>query len=150
MNCRIFVPIIAALLLACEGPVGPAGPTGAQGAQGAPGVSGPQGPPGQAGSGTRLWLPGTTDFAGSVNLFLPAAAGTINNPPVMTCYRAARNDDGSPSPQWIVVGGIGTAQTGVGRCGLASQSQNNNPNFPLRAWMDNQPAAWPVGVVIVY
>ncbi len=143
MRYQLVTPLLALALLACEGPAGPAGPQGAPGANGA---TGPQGPTGQAGPGTRLWFPGTTDFAGSFNVTLPATAGSINRPPVITCYRAARDaTSGSPLPEWIVVGGYSTT---LGRCGLAPQT--GNPDGPLRAWMDTQPAAWPVGIAVVY
>jgi hypothetical protein len=81
--------------------------------------------------------------AGEAFISLPVAAGSINNPPVMTCYRAANNSSGFPIPQWLVVGG-----TNIGRCGL--YGLNGNPNAALVAWMDGIPANWPVGVVIVY
>jgi hypothetical protein len=81
--------------------------------------------------------------AGVAFINLPVAAGSINNPPVMTCYRAANDISGFPTPEWIVIGG-----TGLGRCGI--QGLNNNPNNSLVAWMDFLPANWPVGVVIVY
>jgi hypothetical protein len=141
MRYITFAPLLAVLLVACEGPVGPAGP---QGGQGTPGVTGLQGPAGLAGPGTRLWLPRTSNSVGSVYINLPAAAGSINSPPVMACYRAARKDDGTPSPQWLVIGGA----TSFGRCGLMMLA--NDINGPLTVWMDDLPANWPVGVVIVY
>lgn len=146
MNSRLVVPLLALALLACEGPAGPAGPAGPQGQQGVPGATGatgPQGPAGPTGPGTRVWIPGTTTINGDASFLLPTAAGTINNPPVITCYRAAA-DNGFPAPQWISISGF----TNLGRCGLAGL--NNNPNGPLRAWMDGLPANWPVGVVVVY
>jgi hypothetical protein len=67
MARRFALLATVALLMACEGPAGP--------------VS--QGP---AGPGTRLVLDGVT-FAGGGTLHpLPIVAGSITNPPVITCY----------------------------------------------------------------
>lgn len=143
MNLRVLTPLLGLALLACEGPAGPAGPQGQQGAAGANGATGAQGPSGAAGPGTRLWLPATTNIAGVASVNLPASAGSINNPPSMTCYRAGNDNSGLPAPTWLVVGGIN-----IGRCWL--QGVNGNPNGSLVAGMDGLPANWPVGVVVVY
>lgn len=55
---------------ACDGPVGPPGP---------------EGPPGQ---GTTLSFVGVLDEFGWGEVLLPAEAGTIDDPPQLSCYVA--------------------------------------------------------------
>ena len=81
---RRFLTIGALVLLgACAkdatGPAGPQGPTGATGPQG------PAGPAGASGA-TRLTFYGTADGSGTGFADLPAAAGTMTNPPIFACY----------------------------------------------------------------
>lgn len=49
-------------------------------------AAGPQRSPGEAGPGTRLVFSGSLDSQGTVVVDLPAAAGTITDPPVIACY----------------------------------------------------------------
>lgn len=82
---RILLLPLLLLLVACEGPTGPAGPTGGTGAPGATGAQGPAGPPGI----TRLVFERDIPTPGTLVRFdipLPAAAGTIQAPPVVACY----------------------------------------------------------------
>ena len=78
--------VLVALLLAlgCKGPMGP---------------EGPEGPPGaNAGGGSHLVFSGDLDASGGAVVELPAEAGTIDDPPGVTCYVKF----GSTS--WIIVG----------------------------------------------
>jgi hypothetical protein len=63
----LILPLAAA---ACEGPTGPRGPTG---------------PPGEA---TRFTHIGVLDQTGWGEVLLPAAAGTMEDPPLLSCYVA--------------------------------------------------------------
>ena len=71
------------LTAACKGPIGPTGPAGPQGGIGPTGLQGVIGPPGP---GTRITFSGQLDGLGEVVVTLPAAAGTISDPPALTCY----------------------------------------------------------------
>ena len=94
-----FLLLALVMLTACKGPEGPMGPQGPQGEKGdrgqtgATGAAGPQGPQGVAGTpgapGVRNYIygPYTLVKAGDVHrLVLPAAAGTRDKPPALTCY----------------------------------------------------------------
>jgi hypothetical protein len=70
----ILVGLLTLGLVACEGPTGPAG---------SPGATGPQGPPGP---GTRVVLNAVVASDGSASAALPAAAGSLADPPSLTCY----------------------------------------------------------------
>lgn len=143
----LFFAVSSILLTGCEGPPGPTGPQGPQGSPGTTGAQGPQGPTGQAGPGTRLWLTTTSDERGRAFIFLPRVAGTINNPPVVACYIAARNlTTGLPIDEWLIIGGA----TAIGRCGIAP-NREIGANGQLLVWMDGLPNIfWPVGVVVIY
>lgn len=95
MRYRILPYVCAALLMACEGPTGPAGPAGPQGVQG---PVGPEGPPGT----TKLRFSGQLGPGRSASAVLPAAAGTISDPPVFECYLAW--DDGFGGTVWAKPG----------------------------------------------
>jgi hypothetical protein len=68
---------LAVALSACEGPTGPIGPPG---------------------PGTRLVLNGTTDTNGEAVVDLPSEAGTIADPPAVTCYLSGTGD------AWLIIG----------------------------------------------
>lgn len=71
---RILVLALLPLgLAACEGPTGPEGPPG---------------PPGAPGDGARLTFVGVLDDAGWGEILLPQEAGTMDDPPMLTCYIA--------------------------------------------------------------
>jgi hypothetical protein len=97
---KIIVLLLAATLAACKGPAGPAGPAGPTGA---PGQAGPVGPRGPSGS-TRLTFDGQADANGFVGYYLPAEAGTIADPPSVSCYVSSQRD--GPFQQ-VGTGGIG-------------------------------------------
>lgn len=59
---------------------------GCEGAAGATGPTGPTGPAGTPGPGTRVVLSATVASNGTATVTLPAAAGTMQNPPALTCY----------------------------------------------------------------
>lgn len=90
---------VLALVAACEGPTGPTGPAGPAGPQGAQGPVGPAGPPGS----TMLRFSGQLAPGGVTTVDLPAAAGTISDPPVFECYLAW--DDGEGDTVWAKVPG---------------------------------------------
>lgn len=134
---RPLFAVAALILVGCEGPAGPTGPQGTQGAQG---TQGPQGPAGQ----TRLLFQGTTGETGVVRFQLPLAAGNINNPPAITCYRAANDVNGAPTPVWLAFN-----LSGNGRCGI-EMTPPQSATGPLTVWMDQLPRIWPVALVVIY
>jgi hypothetical protein len=146
MRYRLVTPLLALTLLACEGPAGPAGPQGAPGANGA---TGPQGPSGQAGPGTRLWLQGRTNTGGMAEILLPASAGTMSNPPLITCYLAFFLQGATVPSSWVQVGGNHNVIPGTPRCFLFPADMNV-PTGPLRVVMDGLPQLSVVGVAVVY
>lgn len=95
MNTKAFLISVLVLLGACEGPIGPAGPVGPQGPQGIAGPAGPAGPQGT----TKLRKEGQLAFDGSAFFDLPAAAGTLAQPPVFECYLAW--DIGGGTVAWV-------------------------------------------------
>lgn len=97
---RISILILLAILAACEGPAGPAGPAGPTGA---PGQTGPAGPKGEAGT-TRLTFDGQADATGFVGYYLPTEAGTIADPPAVSCYVSSQRE--GPFEQ-VGTGGVG-------------------------------------------
>ncbi len=89
------IMIVGALLLAAcqgvEGPMGPPGPagpggTGPGGPAGPQGATGPAGPVGPGGGANRLVLTGVMDANGRGSRSLPSEAGTMTQPPLLTCY----------------------------------------------------------------
>lgn len=82
MRTATALILLVAVLAGCEGPMGPSGPAGTTGATGA---TGPQGPVGPRGT-TTLTYQGRLDSDGSVVVFLPAEAGSINALPIVSCY----------------------------------------------------------------
>ena len=70
--------LLLVLLIGCTGEIGPTGPQGAQGNQG------------PAGPGTRLTFAGQLNIIGTAVVLLPAEAGTIQDPPAVTCYISDR------------------------------------------------------------
>ncbi len=91
----------AALMLVCaltlgacqgiEGPMGPAGPEGpggpgGTGPAGPQGAQGPAGPAGPNGGANRLVLTGVLDADGRGARILPVEAGSMTQPPLLSCY----------------------------------------------------------------
>jgi hypothetical protein len=68
---RLALLLLPLSFAACEGPAGPTGPAG---------------PQGEPGPGTRTVLTATVSASGSASVTLPAAAGTLADPPGLTCY----------------------------------------------------------------
>lgn len=137
-----FAVLVPMIFAACEGPVGPAGPTGPAGPAGptgpagATGEQGPQGPAGPAGPGTRLTHVGTLDAQGFGGVQLPAAAGTIDDPPLVNCYIA--DEDW----YWYV---INTDVANDIVCGLFEDQGN------MYAFLQSLPlAGWRYSIVVVY
>lgn len=96
---RLVIIALLVCLGGCEGPTGPEGPMG------------PQGVPGP---GTRFVATTVVDATGGATIDLPTAAGTIGNPPLVTCYIA----DSLNGP-WLIV----STDTYEGSaCGLAWSS----------------------------
>lgn len=148
MRYRLVTPLLALALLACEGPAGPAGPQGAPGANGA---TGPQGPAGQAGPGTRLFLQTRSNTGGWAQVFLPASAGTMSNPPLIACYQAFFPQGATVPSSWFPFGyGNPNNVSGSARC-LLFPAENSVPTGPLQVWMDGLGQQQVVvGVVVVY
>ena len=121
-----FLVVLCALLSSCEGPLGPEGPQGA---------SGPQGRTGDPGPGTRLVFSGTLNSSGAVVVVLPAAAGTLNDPPVISCYIS---DSGST---WLIIA------TDVGAniaCGFSASGG------AISVVIVGAPPLWLYRIVVVY
>lgn len=134
----MLVVVLSCLATACEGPagpVGPQGPAGPTGPQGLPGI------PGAAGPGTRIVFTGNTPANGSVNVDLPAAAGTILNPPVFTCYLLF-----VPLGQnvWIAVG------QPDGDPDASCVASSATTSGPLRITLSNAAANQGYAIVVVY
>ena len=107
--------IIALLVLgACAGSEGPAGPTGPQGPAGATGPQGPVGPAIPNGA-SELSFVGSIASNGTAFADLPAAAGTLINPPTFACYLAFLSNGVSV---WEQVGVSGLAANAVCVLGL--------------------------------
>lgn len=118
---RFSAVLLGAFLLAgCEGPMGPAGPPG---------------PEGEPGPGTRVVRSTTVNSEGTAAVNLPAAAGTLQDPPALTCYLAETS-----SGPFLVVG---TDLQGP-ICGLG-QGQSN-----LVALIIDAPPGWVARFVAVY
>lgn len=125
IQCSLRSAVAVALVfgaVACEGPVGP---------------EGPRGPEGPAGPGTRMTFTGQLDDIGDATVNLPAEAGTLDEPPSVTCYIADVPDgtylaiasDGSSAPS------CGFGETGSGT---------------LAAIIVGGPANWYYRIVVVY
>jgi hypothetical protein len=136
---RILSSLMTVLLLtACAGTEGPTGPTGSQGNAGAQGPTGPVGPQGASGPGTRLTIKGTTDSQGGFAADLPASAGTIDNPPLITCYLALSLPNGNPDPNGWYVPSSPTF------CGFGGS------NGKYGVFMYRATVRWPAMFVVVY
>jgi hypothetical protein len=70
LRALAFALLLPLGIAACEGPVGPQGPRGA---------------PGEA---TRISYIGVLDEFGWAEVLLPPEAGTIDDPPLLSCYVA--------------------------------------------------------------
>jgi hypothetical protein len=92
---KLFPIVLLALpLLACEGPMGPAGPTG---------PAGPQGPQGPVGPGSiTYFFTGQIPNTGVGVADLPAAAGTIDKLPQVSCYLSETKE----GPYWSVASDV--------------------------------------------
>ncbi len=130
MNKFLAIPLFALLAAGCTGD---AGPTGPQGLQGDLGPIGPQGPPGTA----MVMVTGTFDAAGDALVHLPAAAGTISNPPLVGCYVA----DVATSSIWLVVSH--TDDT-FGACAVLEDGDHVDVGF-----IDG-PSGWALRVIAVF
>lgn len=150
--------LLLVLALACKGadgatgpqgppgPQGPQGPIGQTGSQGLPGIPGPPGPTG--GSGTnRIYFAGFLSSSGSIGAAfadLPAAAGSMTNPPLFACYLLYTI---SNAPLWIAVGDpVGGTVSGTTTCILGQQ-----PNSALlRIAVAGGAPGQGVTIVVVY
>lgn len=131
--------LVAALLVsasACEGPIGPEGPMGPAGTNGANGANGAQGPQGPAGPGTRLVYSGPLDGTGAGRVHLPAAAGTLNNPPSVSCYIS----DSDSSSVWLLM----STSNLTGACGIGWDQTH------LDVVIVGSSAYWAFKVAVVY
>lgn len=150
----LLTALLVTTLTACEGPAGPIGPagpagpagpqgpTGPQGPQGTPGQTGPagpvgpQGPQGPSGPGTKVAYSGSVGINGTlVSQPFPAAAGTLSNPPSLTCYIGA-----SPDGPFLVVGT--ESYNGIS-CGLV-----NSPEGLRAAMIDAPPGAFGIFIIV--
>lgn len=126
--------LLALFTLSCEGatgPTGPAGPTGPQGPAGPPGAEGPPGP------GTQVAFVGQLDSSGSAVVQLPPEAGTISDPPVVTCYLSD-----NPNGPFLI---IATGSDGSVICGLTETSSG-----ALAVSIVDGPAFWYYIISVVY
>ncbi len=126
MRLRLCVALGLSLLtsMACKGDVGPMGPAG------------PAGPQGPAGPGTRVVFTGVTSSSGGGSALLPPAAGTLANPPGLSCYIGQQG-----GTALLLVG----VETGAGVvCGLVQSTSG------LNAVLNGAPAAWRYMFVVVY
>lgn len=114
--------LLVLLTLACEGPTGPEGPPG---------------PEGEPGPGTHIAFVGQFNSSGSAVVQLPAEAGTISNPPVVTCYVSD-----NPNGPFLII----ATDTGSGViCALGETSSGT-----LRVAIVDAPAFWYYIVSVVY
>jgi hypothetical protein len=123
-----FVAIMLSVLLAagCGGETGPTGPQGPQG---------DTGPPGPAGT-AMVMVTGTLDAGGGAVVHLPAVAGTIDNPPLVTCYLAEFATD----QVWLVM----ATDDIFGSCGILADGLHVDVGFVLG------PPSWALRVIAVY
>ena len=129
---RLTLAACLLAVVACTGDAGPTGPQGSTGAQGPQGLIGPQGPPGSA----MVMLTGTLDGAGAGMVHLPTVAGTIANPPLVTCYLAQF----ASSQVWLVM----ATDDLLGSCGMGAHGSHVDVGFV------NGPAFWALRVIAVY
>lgn len=129
MNRFAAVMLCALLSAGCAGDAGPTGPAGAQGA------TGPVGPQGPAGT-VMVMMTGILDGAGAALVHLPAVAGTIASPPLVTCYLAQFSN----SQVWLVM----ATDAALGSCGLGAHGNHVDVVFVLG------PAFWALRVIAVY
>lgn len=120
----VLALMFAVLLFGCEGSEGPMGPQGIQGPEGKPGP------------GTRVVLVGQLDYYGVGAVDLPAAAGTLADPPAVACYISSSLD----STAWLI---IATANL-TGSCGLVWGGSN------LRVGIVSSLPYWYFKIVVVY
>lgn len=116
--------LIALVAVACKGADGAVGPAGPQGPQGPQGPAGPQGLPGTQGppGTTRLVFSGSIGAGGVASADLPAAAGTMTNPPSFQCYLLYSVGIAN-TPTWFQVG---SADSPDESCTIAAQSTTNS------------------------
>jgi len=94
----VFLSLALVFALGCEGPTGP------------------EGPPGDDAMVDRLVFEGDLDATGSASVDLPPEAGTIKNPPLVSCYVSY----GSSS--WAALGSGGPGSLGL--CLLVDRTTN--------------------------
>jgi hypothetical protein len=123
------------------GPAGPQGVPGPAGAAGAQGIPGPAGPPGAAGAGNRLTFTGTITSAGSAFADLPAAAGTMTNPPAYACYLLYTT---GTTNYWAPAGDFLGSSTAS--CALVVTTATSNLRVIITGGISGQGAA----IVVVY
>lgn len=116
------VLLLTLLSIGCEGPTGPEGPAG---------------PQGEPGPGTRMTFQGQVDGAGDAVIVLPEEAGTISDPPSVSCYIS----DASSGPYLLIAT---ESQTGVA-CGIS-----RNSTGALYVVIVGVPADWYYRVVVVF
>lgn len=128
MTRHVLPLLLAATLIACEGPAGPAGPAGATGPQGPAGPAGPSGPQGPVGpsgpsgpSANRMQATGRFDASGTFTMPLPASALANNSLPIIACYVSTNQQTWisvaqvpiSASDTYCGITGVGTPAPGV-------------------------------------
>jgi hypothetical protein len=123
----ILATTVALSLAACAGKDGPAG------------LTGPTGPVGPSGPGTRLVLTAPIGSNGGAVVTLPAAAGTLANPPALGCYYT---QPGST----VLVAVASTASTTYPFCGLV---QGTGTTI-LNAVMSGSASGYTAVFVVVY
>lgn len=96
------------------------------------------GPQGDPGPGTRLTFAGQTDDDGNATVALPEEAGTLSNPPAVTCYIGPLD-----YARFEIVGGP-NAPTGTA-CRLFQPEGR-----PLYVELSNAPSRWFYKIVVVW
>jgi hypothetical protein len=122
---RVMMVALAAFVTACAGDAGPMGPEGPQG---------PQGPQGPAGTSNRLVLSGVVSSSGGVSRALPSTAGTLTNPPSVSCFVS-----NNPTVVWIDVTSLSSSSCGYGQSGGT-----------LAAVMSSVPVGWQYIFVVIW
>ncbi|NIP58059.1 MAG: hypothetical protein GWM92_07370 [Gemmatimonadetes bacterium] len=111
--------------MACEGPEGPVGPQG------------PEGPEGPAGPGTRLTFQGQLDSFGDATVNLPQEAGTLDDPPSVSCFVSDVAEG-----LYISIASVDGADPA---CGFNDTASGN-----LAAIIVGAPADWFYRIVVIY
>ena len=141
MRLTGMLPLLL-VTLSCEGPQGPVGPAGGGGAIGATGPTGPAGATGPTGAqgpaagATRTVYSGTVPGTAAtdpqtVDIDIPASAGTTSDFPLFACYVHYQLVSGGPL-YWMQLGGLNAPGNTEG-CRAESPSGGTSMRITFRA-----------------